>query len=361
MSHNHYESIPAMYSMRSLVSRSVLALLLLSTVLGTASAQDVSYKTKSKTELHVLGFLGGLFNGETKQDVAIKGYKMRADEKDHSTITDLDGERFIQVNHKKKEYSVVTFAQMAEMMSSLGTKMNDAEKPQMAEGDKPDYDVEFNLDVKNTGKTQKIDGYKTEEKVLILETRFKPKDASADSLPSGSIYAVTDMWLAGDIPEMGPAEAFQKRAAEVMQSNLESMDMAGVINQLLGSYPQVGAAMDRAKEEMTKVEGFPMVTTMHLVTVPSDKDLDLELALGEKKEEKKKGGGFGGFLKKMAEAQGVPAGGDEKAEAKQKTLLSVYSSTSDISNKSREASYFEPPSGYKEVEYQSPMKDMEKN
>jgi len=350
-----------MHSMRSLVPRILLGLLLVSTVLGVAHAQDVRYKTTSKTELHVLGFLGGLFDGETKKDVAIKGYKMRSDEKDRSTIMDLDGERIINVDHKKKQYSILTFAEMAEMMNSIGEQMGEAKSPQGGEGDQAGYDVEFNLDVKDTGKTKKIDGYETQEKVLVLETRFKPKGASADTLPSGAMFAVTDMWLADDIPEMEPAHAFQKRAAEVMQSNMESMNLAAVLNKLLDSYPQAGAAMDRTKEEMAKVDGFPMATTMHLVTVPSDMDLDLELALGEKKEEKKKGGGFGGFLKKMAKTQGMPAGDEEEAAPEQKTLLSVYSTTSDISDKSHDASYFDPPAGYKEVEYESPMKDMKKD
>lgn len=349
-----------MYSKRSPVSGILLGLLVLSGVLSTAKAQDVRYKTTSKTELHVLGFLGGLFDGETKEDVAIKGSKMRTDAKDHSTIIDLDGERIINIDHKKKEFSILTFDEMADMMNSFGEQMKGAESSEGGDGKEADYDVDFDIDVKDTGKKKKIDGYETKQKVLILETRFTPKDASADTLPSGAMYAVTDMWLADDVPEMEPARSFQKRAAEVMQSNIKSMDMATVLNQIMDSYPQAGAAMDRTKDEMAKVNGFPLVTTMHLVTVPSDNDLDLELALGEKKEEKK-GGGFGGFLKKMAKAQGMPSGDDEEAAAEQKTIMSVHTSTSDISNKPHDASYFDPPAGYKEVEYESPMKDMQKD
>lgn len=350
-----------MRTKRTLISGILLVAVTLWANVDYVRAQDVRYKTTSKTELHVLGFLGGLFDGEVKEEVSIKGYKMRADGKDNSTITDLDGERFINVNHKKKEYSVITFDELAELMDSFSERYAESEKPDQPEGEGPEYEVEFDLDVKNTGKSKKIDGYEADQTVLILETKFRPKDASADTLPSGAIYAVTDMWLADDIPEMEPAEAFQKRMAEVMQANLSSMDLAGVINQLLESYPQVGAAIDKTKEEMTKVEGFPLATTMHLVSVPANMDLDMELALGEKKKEKKKGGGFGGFLKKMAETQGVGSGGEEEeAEPEQKTLMSSHTTTHSISNKSRDASDFEPPSGYKEVEYESPLKDMKK-
>ncbi|HUF08550.1 MAG TPA: hypothetical protein VMO47_04460 [Rhodothermales bacterium] len=344
------------------IAKSLLVVLVLGLAVTNANAQDVTYKTTTKTELHVLGFLGGLFDGETKEEVSIKGYKMRSDGENQSTIMDLDGERMISINHKKKEYSVITFAEMAEMMSEMGTRMK-AEAgeatPRTTEGDAPEYEVEFDLEVKDTGKSKKIDKYNTEQKVLILETRFKPKDASADTLPSGSFFAITDMWVADDVPEMEPAESFQRRMAEVMQSNLASMDMAGVINQLLDSYPQVGAAMERSNEEMAKVEGFPMATTMHLVSVPIDTDLDLELALGEKKKEKK-GGGFGGLLKKVAEAQVGIEGEAEKAAPEQKTIMSAHSTTHSISNKSRSAADFEPPSKYKEVEYESPFKDTEK-
>ncbi|HEX9659573.1 MAG TPA: hypothetical protein VGA18_04695 [Rhodothermales bacterium] len=346
------------------IAKTLLGVLVLGLAVTNANAQDVTYKTTTKTELHVLGFLGGLFDGETKEEVSIKGYKMRSDGKDQSTIMDLEGERMISINHKKKEYSVITFAELAEMMSQMGTQMK-AEAaeateatPSTTEGDAPEYEVEFDLEVKDTGKSKKIDKYSTEQKVIILETRFKPKDASADTLPSGSFFAITDMWVADDVPEMEPAESFQRRMAEVMQSNLASMDMAGVINQLLDSYPQVGAAMERSNEEMAKVAGFPMATTMHLVAVPIDTDLDLELALGEKKKAKK-GGGLGGFMKKVAEAQVGIETEEKEAEPEQKTIMSAHSTTHSISNKSRSAADFEPPSKYKEVEFESPFKDTE--
>ncbi|HEY5564155.1 MAG TPA: hypothetical protein VIL33_01100 [Rhodothermia bacterium] len=351
-----------MHRMPPTIAKTLLGVLVLGLAVTNSNAQDVTYKTTTKTELHVLGFLGGLFDGETKEDVSIKGYKMRSDGKDQSTIMDLDGERMISINHKKKEYSIITFAELAEMMSQMGTQMQ-AEAaeatPTTTDGDAQEYEVEFDLEVRDTGKSKKIDKYDTEQKVIILETRFKPKDAAADTLPSGSFFAITDMWVADDVPEMKPAEAFQRRMAEVVQANVASMDMAGVINQLLDSYPQVGAAMERSHEEMAKVEGFPMATAMHLVAVPIDTDLDLALALGEKKKEKK-GGGFGGLLKKVAEAQVGIEGEEEKAAPEQKTILSAHATTHSISNKSRDAADFEPPSKYKEVEFESPFKDAEK-
>jgi hypothetical protein len=329
-------------------------------VASAADAQDVRYKTKSKTELHALGFLGGLFDGETEEEISIKNFKMRSDRDKQSTITDLDGERIINIDHKKKEYTIITFADMAEMMSSLGTRMEEGtEAREMPEGDHPEFEVEFDLKVEDTGKTKKIDGRETSQRIMILETRFAPKDASADTLPSGSFFAVTDMWLADEIPEMKAQEAFMERMGELMRGNMGSVDMAGMMSKVMDSYPQVGAAMERSKEELSKVDGFAMASTVHLVTVPKDMDLDLALVLGEKKEEKKKGG-FGGFLKKMAEA--VPTGDmDAKTDAKpeQKTIMSVHSSTNSISTKSRKSSYFDPPSKYKEVAFQSPMEQME--
>jgi len=336
----------------------LLCLLATALTLNVAKAQDVRYRTTSKTKLEILSFLGGLSDVESKQEVSIKGNKMRSDDKNTSSIIDLDGERMINIDHKKKEYTIMTFAQLAEMMQSLEQRMQGQTAPSSDASDAPQYDVSFDLDLRDTGNSQKIDGYTANEKILILETRFTPKDASADTLPSGSFYAVTDMWMADDIPEMEPALSFQKRMAEVMQSNLRQTDLAGAMNQMLKSYPQVGAALEKSKEEMANMEGFPLISKMYMITVPADAELDLELALGEKKEEKK-GGGFGGLMKNLAKAKGIGSGDEDDSSPTQKTLMSVTSTTDSISDKSRDASYFEPPAGYKEIEYESPFKDTE--
>ena len=281
-----------------------------------------------------------------------------------STITDLENRRIINLNHKKKEYSVITFEEMMEMFenaAAYGQSQAEQAKEDMESSEEmAQYDVDFDLRVENTGKTKKIDGNKAEQTVMIIETIFEPKEGANDSLPSTKMYAINDTWMSDDVPEMKVAEQFHKDMAEAMEQEFTEMNIATILSSLLKSDPRVGSAMEKAKEEMMKMDGFPLASTMHIVTVPPGKELDLELALGEKEEEKSGGGfgGFGGLLKQAAKSQGVDMGDDEEggepAEAKQATLVSFESRTEDISDKSRDLDYYQIPTEYTEVEYERP-------
>ena len=167
------------------------------------------------------------------------------------------------------------------------------------------------------------------------------------------------MWLSTDIPEMKVAEEFNRDLGEELNQELGQMNLASVISNMLKSDPRMGDAIEKAKEEMKKVEGYPVATTMHLVTVPVYQELDLELALGEKKEEKSGGGGFGGFGNLVKQAAGIETDEEgetgEKPEPKQSTVLSIEQTTGDISDKKRKMDYFGIPSNYDEVKYERPQ------
>ena len=347
---------------RYFLTKSLVVLVaLLIGICSTAEAQDgdqVRFKTKSKMRIESLGFLAGMLDSETVEEVSIaKGYK-RADQKDTSTITDIPNRRIINLNHKEKEYSVITFEDMMAMLEEAGQYAQgrvDSARQDMADEDVPEYTVEFKLTVNDTGKEKKFDGKKAGQKVMVIETIFEPKDASADTLPSGSLFVINDMWLATDLPEMRVAEEFNRDLGEELNQELGQMNLASILSNVLKSDPRIGNAMEKAKEEMKKVDGYPLATTTIFVTVPAEKELDLELALGEKKEEKS-GGGFGGFGNIVKQAAGIDTGDDEQPkEAKQSTVLKMEQWTEDISDKKRKMEYFRIPTNYDEVEYERPQ------
>ena len=166
---------------RSFLTKPLVLLILLALGAGSvAEAQDgehVRYKTKSKTRLEALGgFLAGMLDGETVEEVSItKGYK-RADQKDTSTITDIPNRRIINLNHKEKEYSIITFEDMMAMVQEAGDYAQgrvDSVRQEMEEAEAPEYTVDFKLTVNDTGKEKKFDGNKASQKVMIIETIFE--------------------------------------------------------------------------------------------------------------------------------------------------------------------------------------------
>lgn len=328
---------------------------------GTVDAQHLRYKTKSKMKIEGLGFLSGLLGGGQEEEVSVYGDYKRVDGDDMSTITDVEARRIIYLNHDKDEYSVVTFEEMAEMvdeMTAWGQEKVDEKGAEMEPDEEtPEYNAEFDLKVHDTGKTEKIDGYESKQRIMIIETMFEPKDeAAADSLPSGSFYVVTDMWQADDIPEMEVEAEFNRKMGEALGREMMETDMASIMSQLLESDPRVGEAMEKAKEEVGNVEGMTLQSTMYFVTVPKGMELDWELAIGEKEEEKKSGGGIGGFLNQAAKAAGVDAGDDDEGEAepKQSTLFSMETTIDDISDKERDLDYYQIPDDYDQVEFERP-------
>ncbi len=346
----------------SLLTRVLILLAGISVISSsTLVAQHVRYKTKTKMEIESLGFLGRLLNTELKEETSISGMVKRVDRKDNSTITNLETLEIINLNHKKKEYSVITIDEMMEMFKAATSyaevSVEEGRAEMESDEDVPEYKVEFDLRVEDTGKEKKIGGHKTYQKVLIIETLFTPVDeAAADTLPSTSLYAINDLWLATDVPEMAVNDDFNRKLGEIMKQELTQGNMSAIISALLKSDPRVAEAMDKAKGAMEELEGTTLLSVMHVVTVPPDMELDLALALGEKEKPKKKGGGFGGFMKAAAKAQGIDVGDDEEQEKvpEQTTLFSMTSKTESISDKARKPEYYMVPDDYEEIEFELP-------
>lgn len=345
----------------SLLLITVISAVLLSSV-ATLNAQHVQYKTKSKMDLKALGFFARFLDSEMVEEVSISGNIKRVNRKNSSTITNLDTEQIINLDHKRKEYSIVTFDDMIAMFKDAAEygeiQIEEARADIESNEDAPEYKVNFDLRVEDTGKSKKIDGKKAFQKVLIIETLFEPEDeAAADTLPSTALYAVNDLWLSDDVPEMKVNGDFNRRMGEIMQEQFSQMNMSNIVSALMKSDPRVSDAMDKAQEAIDELSGTTLLSTLHLVTVPPDMDLDLALALGEKKKPKKKGGGFGGFLKKSIQIEGFNISGDEDEEDKileQKTLFSMISRTTDIKDKARKPDYYVIPDDYDEVEFEFP-------
>src|SRR5438309_9110921 len=95
--------------------RSICAAILVASASRTATAQDVQYHTTTKidmgTAMNVM--LKMAHAQELTETSYIKGKKMRTDSDKQSTIYDMDGGRFIIINHNDKTYVSAPIAQMA--------------------------------------------------------------------------------------------------------------------------------------------------------------------------------------------------------------------------------------------------------
>ena len=108
--------------------------------------------------------LGGPFTRKAREPIVstvlIKGNRMATLGKDNSTIIDLDKESITEINLSKKNYSVVTFAQMRQAMDDAMTRAQAEQRKRKAEpqGSQPNVDAKFKVSAKATGKTKPFRG-----------------------------------------------------------------------------------------------------------------------------------------------------------------------------------------------------------
>ena len=83
------------------------------------------------------------------------------------SIIQLDREQIVSLDHKKKTYSVMTFAEMkAQMEKAIAAAKSAAARtslPPKADPEKPDVKVEPKINVKDTGETKVINGFNTRQ------------------------------------------------------------------------------------------------------------------------------------------------------------------------------------------------------
>ncbi|MBK5292307.1 MAG: hypothetical protein JJE04_11595 [Acidobacteriia bacterium] len=268
----------------------------------------------------------------------------------NTTVTDLNAGTITVIDHEKKRYSVITFAEMAKAMEELTAKMSGS-KP--AEAKDAKMDMKFSAE--NTGKTKDVLGVPTKQTIVTMDMQV----TDARSGQSMNNTVITNMWN-GKIP-----------GSDVMREfNIEmGKKMAGMIS-MNPAMMQMGAGMMKGMGEMGKklaeMEGMPMETVMRMGPkgIGSAPSVETQSAQGGEKKSPSVGdalkglGGFGGFGRKpkKEEPPPQPAPNSTAAAPDPNAGLMMESTTAVVSFSSDpiDASAFEVPAGFKQVEH--PMK-----
>src|SRR6185436_18372852 len=104
------------------MSRKILSCLIAAAIFAPAVHADV--KKVEKTQMKFEGMLGrmmGMAGGSAAKDgqtnsVSVKGHRMATFNDQNGQIIDLSEQKVYTIDFKKKEYRVVTFAEMREQM-----------------------------------------------------------------------------------------------------------------------------------------------------------------------------------------------------------------------------------------------------
>ena len=314
---------------------------------AATAALHADVRSDQKTKFQLAGALGkvvNFFGGKAARDgvtstVAVKGDRKLTMNDSTGQIIDLAEEKIYDLDIKKKQYSVITFAELRRQMDEARKKAEEEARKEQAAAAKdepkaetkadPDakqYDVDF--EVKNTGEQKQINGFATSQSVMTITVREKGKTLQE----SGGMVLNSDLWLTPSIPAMKEVAEFDMKYAQKlfgpMVSGASAQDMASA----MAMYPAMKPALEKMAAEGRKLEGTAVLTVTTLDAVKSAEEVAAEQTSGSSSSSSGSsaptsvGGLLGGFGKRMAQRKN----NDAAAPAAQKDRVTVLTTTSEV-------------------------------
>jgi carbon monoxide dehydrogenase subunit G len=314
---------------------------------GTLFA-DFSYDQSSKITggmmagaMKVIGVFSKQATQPIKSTVMVKGDRMAHVGAETVQVIDLAKETITDINLKNKTYSVMTFAQMVQAMDQAAQKA-------AAQPDSKKAEVNFKASVKETGQTKVISGLNTREVILTLVMENTDKESGN----KGAMNVVSDMWLAPDVPGYSEVRAFYQR----MGAKLSWTPGTSAFTQGRGD---MAKAFGDLSKESAKLEGVPVMQVVSMGGVAAEGQQGQPPAAQQsQKEEQREPTSIGGALGRLGGLGGL---GRKKQEPPPKqeqqstasapgTLLEMTTETMNFSGGPVDASKFEVPASFKQVQ-----------
>ncbi len=277
----------------------------------------------------------------TRTSVLVKGDRMANIGADQVQVIDLAKETITEIHLKNKTYSVITFAEMKQAMERMIQKAS--------EGKGQDADLNFKVDIKDTGERKSINGLDTRQVILTLE--MEGKNQKSDS--EGSLVVTSDMWMAPSVPGYAEVRQFHLRMAEKMAWTPGSRGM-------FQGNSDMARALAGLQKEAVKLEGIAVVQITKIggaaTGQPDQPQPEAEASKSEESSKPSVGGaigrlgGLGGFGRKKKQPepeQNAPQAAPQRGAA---SLIEMTTESSGFSTASIDVSRFDVPAGFRQVE-----------
>ena len=310
---------------------------------GTTLLADFSYQTTSKitggmmaSAMKMAGVVSKQAREPIQSTVMVKGDRMATISAHAAHIIDLKNETMTEVNFDKKTYSVVTFAQLSEMMKRADEQIK-------SEKGKPVQNLTFKVSVDKTGKTRSIAGTDTHEALVKIEMIGQDEKTGE---PVTAMVITSDMWLAKPASGYDEIRDFQRRMAEKLTWS-PGMAMA---------QPGMGKGMAEMAKEMSKLDGMPIYQFMVMGAQGSDQVAANHDPTAQPTPEPEQKGGLMGRLAAARLGVGHKQDQDQQGSGQQGagTMMEMVTEMSGFSTDSLDPSKFEVPAGFQQTDYREP-------
>ena len=281
--------------------RSISCALLLAAVYVVSGAPVLraDVKTTEKNTFKLEGLLGAFLNraaggadGMTTS-IAVKGNRMARinTENGQGQIVDLAEEKIYTVDTKKKEYSVLTFAEVRAQMEKMKADMAKQQQQATPEQKQAMQDLakqfETDVDVKSTGQTKMVAGQTARESVLTITMRQAGKKLEE----GGGFVLTSNIWLGPKNAALDEVTEFSIKYVKAVYGEMfTGLDMSqmGPLSALM---PGTGTLMAKMAEEGRKLQGTPLASTTIIESVKSAEQMAAAAA-----QQPSSGGGLGGAI-----------------------------------------------------------------
>jgi hypothetical protein len=351
------------------VLKKVVTIAGIMTLAGSGLLADFTYQETSTitggmmmSMMKVVGAFSKQAREPIQATVAVKGDRMVHRTSTHASLIDLASGTITTIDFQKKQYSVMTFEEMKQMMEQMSQKMEKSRKPNQPE-------MKFKVSANATGKTKHVAGLEAKEMILKMEMEA----ADTESGQKGGMTVTTDMWVAPGVPGYQEVRDFQRRMAERM-----NWTPGG---NMFMSDPKVSQGMAEVAKEAAKVDGMPVQNfiSMGIAGQPGASDGSAAPSQQQQQQQQQQAqqqpstpptsiggalgrlGGLGGLGRKKPPADQPPPASNSSASGGQASgapgsLLEMTTELSSFSAGPADASLFEVPAGFKKVD--SDMKKM---
>ena len=185
----------------------VLTIAGIMTLAGSSLLADFTYQETSTITggmMMSMMKIAGVFSKQAREPIqstiAVKGDRMVHRTSTHASVIDLGSGTITSIDFQKKQYSVMTFDEMKQMMEQMSQKMQKNDKGEM----------KFKVSANATGKTKQVSGFEAKEMIMKMEMEGTDKESGQ----KGGMTVTTDMWIAPGIPGYQEVRDFYKRMAE---------------------------------------------------------------------------------------------------------------------------------------------------
>lgn len=279
-------------------------------LLSVAPRLTADVKTQHKTTFQLGGMLGSIANrfaGDAAKDgaistVAVQGARQLRSGAQAGRIIDLAEEKVYDLDIRRKEYRVTTFAELRKQWQDAQAKATKDAKSGGGGGDQPadpkqegkQYEVSFS--VKESGEKKIIAGYNTKETVVTVTLHEKGKTLEE----GGGMAMTTSLWLAPKIAALDEIAAFDLKFNKAIYGDMFVGVDAAQMGMLMAQYPSMKELTDKMAVESRKLEGTPLLTTM-----------TVEAVKGPEEAKQSQSGGGGGLMGRLANRIAKPSGGGD--------------------------------------------------